>query len=64
MMGEVVIWQGLFLPVPLSHIPTRRKYYYKVMRHFRVRVPTPTYTTPSQDKKYNDEDHWGDGGRY
>ena len=26
-------------------------------------VYTPTYTTPSQDKKVDDEDHWGNGGR-
>ena len=34
------------------------------MEQLRGRVTPPTYNTTSQDKKYNDEYHQDNGGRY
>ena len=62
-MEAALIPQGSFLPSLVSPSPTRRKSWFKVMGQLRERVPTPPYTSPSQDKKDDDEDHRGNGGK-
>ena len=62
-IGAAVIPQGSFLPSIVSPRTTRRKSSYKFMGKLRERVTTPPYTTPYQENKDDNEDHWGDGGR-
>ena len=62
-MGAAVISHSYFLSSLVSPISTRRKSSYKIMGQLRDRVPTLHYTTPSHDKKGDDEDHRDDGGK-
>ena len=63
-IGSEVISKGSLLSSLVSTNPNRHKSSYKVMGQLRERVSTPTYTTPTQDKKDDDENHqynWGGG---
>ena len=56
-MGEEAISKDSFLPSFVSPRPIRRKSFYKVTGKLREKVYTPPNTTPSQNKKDDDEDH-------